>query len=55
MTLTYNIPINLSDGDRLFWEQLLNESAKVYDECAERIRNKGIRLDVKAVHDEVYA
>lgn len=55
MTLTYNIPINLSDRDRLFWEQLLNESAKAYDECAERIRYKGIRLDVKAVHDEVYA
>lgn len=55
MTLTYNIPINLSDGDRLFWEQLLNESAKAYDECAERIRTKCIRLDIKAVHDEVYA
>lgn len=55
MTLTYNIPINLSDEDRLFWEQLLNESAKAYDECAERIRSKGIRLDIKSVHGEVYA
>lgn len=55
MTLTYNIPINLSDEDRLFWEQLLNESAIAYDECAERIRTKCIRLDIKSVHDDVYA
>lgn len=55
MTITYNIPLNLADEDRLFWETLLKESVKAYDECAERLRSKAVRLDLKSVHEEVYS
>lgn len=54
MTISYNIPVTLSDEDRSFWESLLKESAKTYDECAEYLRANDIKLDLKVVHDHVY-
>lgn len=55
MPICYNIPIDLAAEDRLYWENLLRESAAAYNECAIHLRVRGTKLDLKTVHDEVYA
>ena len=51
---TYNIELNLSTEDKLFWFEQLTNAKNAFDECASYLKNNDVKLNLHDVHQAVY-